>query len=145
MNKTILCSGGVGPERVEFLNSYLDKLINDGMDKEIIIYDATYYFVKYAKYDYIHYYCVDSVVGYLNKLKEIKNIQKKVYVISDVYAGLFYSKENKELIKDLILNKDNIEILLLARHIDFVPKEILDLINTKVTYQEINTVLANTK
>jgi len=147
MKNVKLVSGGIGPERVDYVKKYLDDLINDKEEKNIIIYDATYGLVSLAKYPFVKYFCVDSVLKYIEILGTISNSDHniKTYIVSDCYAGLFYSSENRNILKDLIINKDkyNIEIVLVARHIDFIPEEISNLITDRLEFKETNTVLAN--
>jgi len=145
-----LITGGNGPQRLDYTRSQIDKLISLEGKKEIIIYDATYTLICYINNSDVSYFCVDSVVSYVEKLKDIVERKKtdasyKTYILTDAYGGFWFAKENKTLFLEILENQEkyNIEVVMSARHMDFVPEEFINHFNKVVALDEIYTPLNN--
>lgn len=138
-----LIAGGNGPERHEYIKNYLDSLI--GLNEDIIIYDATYSFGSYNNNQSIRYYSADHALNYIEDLKRVKDSDKKTYIISDIYGGLFFSKTNKELMLDLLQKKDRISVTFYTRHISYVPECFIEHFDKRIDYEDVIAVIANNK
>lgn len=136
-----LITGGKGPERQNYIINYLERELNNNDINSIVIYDATYYLVKYSHNSKVKYFSVDTVLSYLN---ELGNIKDNSVIIADCYAGLMYSKTNIDKYLELF-NNQNIDILLSSRHRDFVPEILLNRIDEIIEIEDYITPLANTK
>jgi len=145
-----LVSGGEGPQRFNYTKERLDEVISLNQNKEIIIYDATYQLVSYISNPCVSYYCVDSVVAFVDKMKEEIARKKadssyKTYLFCDAYGGFMFAKDNHKMFMDILNNKElyNFEILMSARHMDFVPEDFVDKFDETIRLDEIYTKLSN--
>lgn len=147
MSKTIILSGGNGPERTEFIKKYLDTQIKDG---DFIIYDYTYALVSYNENSNVSYFCIDTCLSYIKKLNEL--IEQKesgnktnIFIVTDAYGGLMYQGNMKPLFLKFLKNKElwNINILMSCRHLEYIPQELIDLFDEVIEYKDINGVLSN--
>jgi len=147
MSKTIILSGGNGPERTEFIKKYIDTQLNNG---QLIIYDYTYALIVYNQYDNVSYYCIDTCLSYINNLEKILKEKKDgnndpIYIITDAYGGLMFQSNMKKPFIDFLQNKDsyNINILMSCRHLEYIPEEMIKLFDEVIEYKDINGILSN--
>lgn len=139
--RNILVTGGKGPERHEYINKKLNTLIEN--KENIVIFDATYSFGIYNDYLNVVYFSVDHVLNYIEKLKELNNSNEKVYIISDIYGGLFFSKENKELMLSLLSKKERVSVTFYTRHLSYVPESFLEYFDERIEFEDELVVIAN--
>jgi len=148
MNKSILVTGSLGQERLDYIANYLNNFFTN-IKEEITIYDSTYGFVKYSHFDNCKYFSVDNTLSFIDYLKTLKerNNKSKLNLVFEAYAGLFYTKSNLILIEDILNNKDlyNLDILVSSRHIDFIPDTLKNLFTDKISFKEEVTPISNGK
>lgn len=136
-----LIAGGKGPERHDYIAKYLDSL--NSKNETIIIFDATYSFGSYNQYTNVSYFSADHALNYISRLKDLNSNNETAYIISDIYGGLFFSKENKELMLSLLSKKDRISVTFYTRHLSYVPEKFLEFFDKKIEFEDELVVIAN--